>query len=810
MTQNTRQQRDRLVSDISARLVLRGAAAERETADQLLSSVFAEVARHLGVEFYFNFDVVQGDPQTLRLVSCIGVHDDQARAALETIQFGEYLCGVVAETRRPLILEDLPLHGLPNADAMCALGATAYAGYPMLAGERLIGTISFATARRSRFEPEELDLIQTVADLLAAAVERDRLSATLRESEARLRDTLDALRASEGRFREIADAAPAMLWVADPTGYCTYLSRGWYKFTGQQEGEGHGLGWTTAIHPDEREAAGRGFMAANDARVDYVTDFRLRRADGTYCWVIDAGRPYFEASGVFCGFVGSVIEIDDRKRAEEKLQASEERFRKAVAATSELLWTNDAAGRMVGEQPGWGGFTGQSTEEYQEYGWTQALHPDDATPTVEAWEQAVAERRMFVWEHRVRRFDGIYRLFSIRAVPVINPDGSVREWVGVHRDITDQRAAEDALRDTDRRKDEFLATLAHELRNPLAPIRTGLQIIKLSPDTSHANAARDMMERQVGHMVRLIDDLLDVSRISSGKIELRKERLDLRAVIAAALEASRPLVDAARHELTMKLPDDPVWLDGDLTRLAQAIGNLVNNAAKYTSDGGLITLSARQEENEAVVTVTDTGVGIPREMLPEVFEMFTQVNRTLDRAQGGLGVGLTLVRRLVELHGGRVEVHSAGSSLGSTFTVRLPVSTGSRSEERVEPQGHVESRSDRQRVLVVDDNVDAAECLALLLDLMGHETRMVHDGPSALIAAREYQPSAVLLDIGLPGLDGYEVAKQLRQDPAFDATTLVAITGWGSEDDKLRSRNAGFDFHLTKPVEAAEVTRVLA
>jgi PAS domain S-box-containing protein len=801
--------RDRLLSDISARLVLRGAAAERESADQLLESVFAEVARHLDVEYYFNFHVVENDPGGLRLVSCMGA-EGSALAALRTIRFGDYLCGVVAQTRQPLVLADLPHSGLPNADAMCAMGATAYAGYPMLAGERLIGTISFATGRRARFESAELDLIQTVADLLAAAVERDRLAATLSEREARLRETLEALRVSERRFRDFADAAPAMLWVTDSTGYCNYLSQGWYTFTGQREDEGHGWGWTAAIHPDDQEAAAASFKAANEERVECLIDFRLRRADGTYRWVIDAGRPHFDADGVFCGFVGSVFDIDDRKRAEGQLQASEERFRAAIAATSELLWTNDADGRMTGEQPGWAGFTGQSIEEYQGLGWAKAVHPDDAAPTVKAWEQAVAERRMFVWEHRLRRHDGHYRLCAIRAVPVVNPDGSVREWVGVHTDIQDQRAAEDAMRDADRRKDEFLATLAHELRNPLAPILTGLQIMRLSPNPGHASSARDMMERQVAQMVRLIDDLLDVSRISSGKIELRKERLDLRSVIDAALETSRPLVDAARHELLVRLPEHPVWIDADVTRLAQVVSNLVNNAVKYTPDGGRIVLSGHLEANEAVIVVTDAGVGIPSEMISKVFDMFAQVNRTLSRSQGGLGIGLNLVKRLVELHGGTVEARSDGLTRGSTFTVRLPVADRPTSDMSPARAADIQVPAARKRVLIVDDNVDGAVSLATLLGLMGHETHTVHDGPAALVAVQHYQPAAVLLDLGLPGLTGYEVARQLRENPSLDATTLIALTGWGSDGDKLRTRASGFDFHLTKPVEVKELEKVLA
>jgi len=369
----------------------------------------------------------------------------------------------------------------------------------------------------------------------------------------------------------------------------------------------------------------------------------------------------------------------------------------------------------------------------------------------------------------------------------------------------------DELRDQDRRKDEFLATLAHELRNPLAPIRTGLEILKVAGEGERGRKLRDMMERQVGHMVRMVDDLLDVSRITRGKVELRRERVELRAVVDSALETSRPLIESAGHELRTDLPPEPLFLDADPTRLAQVFANLLNNAAKYTPAGGRIRLVAERDGARVVVRVEDTGVGIPADMLPKVFDMFTQVGRSIDRAQGGLGIGLTLVQRLVAMHGGTIDAESEGPGRGSTFTVRLPLATVEEARQKAAAQGNGTSRAAASlRVLVVDDNIDGAESLSVLLQLSGHQTQAAHSGPEALAIAQNLGPDMVFLDIGLPGMNGYEVARRLRAMPDYARCVLVALTGWGTEEDRRQARAAGFDHHLTKPVDAVEVHRLVA
>jgi CheY-like chemotaxis protein len=377
-------------------------------------------------------------------------------------------------------------------------------------------------------------------------------------------------------------------------------------------------------------------------------------------------------------------------------------------------------------------------------------------------------------------------------------------------DISERKRTEILLQQSNRAKDEFLATLAHELRNPLAPLRTGLQILK-RPSAPAATLARtlDTMDRQLTHMVRLIDDLLDISRINSGKIRLELGRTSLRSAIQTALELARPAMDAAGHALHVEMPERDIELHGDGTRLAQAFGNLLNNAAKYTPAGGQVRLRVWQEGHQAWVEVRDNGIGIAPDMLDKVFSLFTQVENTDEHASGGLGIGLFLVRSLVHLHGGTVTAQSAGEGQGSTFTVRLPclaplAATPAAEGAAAAPAGHVPAR-----VLVVDDNVDAADTLATFLEMLGLQTQRAHDGPSAIAAAPGFRPDVVLLDIGLPGMSGYEVAKALRAHPGLGRVHLIALTGWGAEEDRRRAMAAGFDHHLTKPVDLGVLEDVL-
>jgi signal transduction histidine kinase len=380
----------------------------------------------------------------------------------------------------------------------------------------------------------------------------------------------------------------------------------------------------------------------------------------------------------------------------------------------------------------------------------------------------------------------------------------------LEREMKERRDAEQALRIADRRKDEFLATLAHELRNPLAPLSNGLTLLRLAGnDPAIAKNARDIMERQLAQMVRLVDDLIDVSRISTGRLAVKKERVELQAVVRNAVEIVASFIEKRGHALQIDLPAQPVWIDADPTRLAQVFSNLLNNAAKYTDQGGNIAFQAALEESRVVVRVSDNGIGIPAEMLATVFDMFTQVDKSLERSQAGLGVGLTLARRLVELHGGTLEAHSRGQGQGSCFVIRLPLAADIAHDDGQLPCPADEPLLVCHRILLADDNIDFALTLATLLRGLGHEILVTHDGEQALQAADGFRPDFAFLDIGLPKRNGYELARGLRESAITARTILVAVTGWGQEKDRQLAAQAGFDHHLVKPVQLAQIQEIL-
>jgi signal transduction histidine kinase len=382
-----------------------------------------------------------------------------------------------------------------------------------------------------------------------------------------------------------------------------------------------------------------------------------------------------------------------------------------------------------------------------------------------------------------------------------------RQQISAQRD--ELKAQAEALKEADRRKDVFLAILAHELRNPLTPLRNGLDLLRRNPDAEDSKDIRDMMDRQLAHLVRLIEDLLDVSRISQGKIELRKERINVSDLVCAAVEASQPAIDSARHSLTIDIPSEPLWIDADLIRISQVIANLLSNAAKYTPPAGRIGIVVRAVGKHVAIDVSDSGIGIPPEMQSKIFQLFTQIDNHLHRAQGGLGVGLALVKQIVALHGGTVEAASAGVGEGSVFSVHIPLASSpepiKRYQEATEP-----TEAQPLKVLVVDDNIDVAQTVGWMLESIGHDHRLVHDGRHALEAAREFRPDVILLDIGLPGMDGYEVCRAFRQDQLFKTIPIIAQTGWGQDKDKASASVAGFDRHLTKPVSLEDLEKLLA
>jgi two-component system CheB/CheR fusion protein len=409
------------------------------------------------------------------------------------------------------------------------------------------------------------------------------------------------------------------------------------------------------------------------------------------------------------------------------------------------------------------------------------------------------------------QFDGIgARWISAVYTPTFDAAGLPDGWVSVAIDIDRRKRTEEALREADRRKDEFLAVLAHELRNPLAPIQNAVDILASQDTDEDARQwSREVIERQVRQMARLLDDLLDVSRITRDKLSLRRQQVTLAAVVEAALETSRPLIEAGGQTLEVTLPDASVPLDADPIRLAQVFANLLNNAAKYTDRGGWIRLTGARQGEEVTLSVRDSGIGIAPEMQPRLFEIFSQATPALERSQGGLGIGLSLARGLVEMHGGSVAVHSDGLGKGSEFVVRLPVAAPLPETPPLPAAALPADAPPGRRVLIADDNRDAAESLAMILELLGYEVRTAGDGEEAVAAAAAFQPHAIVLDIGMPRLDGYGAARRIRAQPWGRATVLVALSGWGQEEDQRRSREAGFDEHLVKPAAPTALDALL-
>lgn len=666
-------------------------------------------------------------------------------------------------------------------------------------------------------------------------------------------------------------------------------------------------------------------------------------AKGTPRWWDVSVAPIPDHEGGIARILAVSRDITEARLAAEKMRVSEERFRSLVTATAAIVWSMPGTGQFEAEQPGWLAFTGQVFDAMKGLGWLEMVHTEDRDRTVKAWNQAVADKKLFDTEHRLCRADGEFRHMSMRAVPIKAADSSVTEWVGIHTDITDRivaeqeaqenderyrlaleasgniatwvvhpetntgflderfaaifdvdleiathgapiqvfterihdedrkrveeaiadairtgerydidyrivqrsgkvvwvtvkgkmfnakttgkprfagvaveiterKAVEDGLQESNRRKDEFLAMLAHELRNPLAPISAAAQLLIAAPlDRERVHKSSQIIARQVDHMTGLVNDLLDVSRVNRGLVTIQKEPIEIRTIIADAVEQIAPLLQGRHHHLAMELTPVSAIVSVDRKRLVQVIANVLNNAAKYTPQGGRICIRTEVEETNVVIEITDDGIGMTSDLTARVFDIFTQGHVTPDRNSGGLGLGLALVKSLVEVHDGSVTARSKGLGHGSTITIRLPLTDGTAEIDvdlhlAVAPQSAERSL----KILVVDDNVDAAETIAMLLEAIGYEVYVEHGARRALERAGMEKPNVCLLDIGLPEMNGNELAKQIRKIPGMDGAVLIALTGYGQDDDRVKTRNAGFDHHFVKPIETAELASVLA
>jgi len=684
-------------------------------------------------------------------------------------------------------------------NAFAALQIRAVVAAPLIKDGLFVAGLAVHSAHVRTWTPTEVAIIQETAERTWAAVERVRAEAALRESEER---SAFVRRSSGVGFWYCDLPFDVLQWDElvkahfhlPPSAVVTIQT------------------FYDRMHPDDREPTRQAIERSIASRTSYNTHYRTVDPEtGAVKWVRAIGRTAYAADGSPMQFDGVTLDVSDQMRAEASLRESEQRFRLVADAAPVLIWLSGTDTlRSWFNQP-WLAFTGRSMAQEVGNGWANGVHPDDLDRYLRTQISAFDARAPFSMEYRLQRHDGEFRWLIVNAVPRFSSGGEFEGYIGSCLDVTDYKNAEAGLRDADRRKDEFLATLAHELRNPLAPIRNGLEVIRMAGASGTVELARSMMDRQLTHLIRLVDDLLDVSRVTSGMLELRTGRLDLRGVIDAAVETSRPAIEQAGHDLAITLPNEPIFVDGDLTRLAQVVSNLLNNSAKYTRRGGQISLGIAREDETAVVSVKDNGIGIPPAMLGRVFDMFTQVDRTLERTTGGLGIGLSLVKGLVEMHGGTIEARSDGEGMGSEFVVRLPVVIPD--SIRVTPSKGTAREvvaTVRRRILVVDDNTDSADLLGVLLERLGNEVRTAYDGEAGVLEAEDFRPDVVFCDIGMPKMNGYEVARRLREQRWSREIVLVALTGWGQVDDRKKSSDAGFDLHLVKPVDPAVLKQLLA
>jgi len=620
-----------------------------------------------------------------------------------------------------------------------------------------------------------------------------------------------ALRERERDLQMLADSIPQIVWIVEASGQAVYFNRQWVAYTDVP------ITWTTPanvagdfVHPEDRAATMAAWDAAYEHGGNFQVEHRIRSKTGEYRWFLVLAEPYRNAAGEIERWFGTSTDIHEQKLAKMALAESELRFRALVNATSDVIYRMSPDWKYMHELDGRGFL--KTTTGLAEYRMEEYVHPDDLEMGRKAIAHAIETKSIFALEHRVLRADGSYGWTYSKAVPILDDEGEIREWVGMASDITERKATEKQLTEASRHKDEFLAMLAHELRNPLSPIKAAAQLLQRPPlGEERILQTSRIIERQVVHMTNLVDELLDVSRVSRNLVELERAPLDIRQVVGDAVEQVTPLMQARRHHLDIHLGPESAVVAGDQKRLVQTIANLLNNAGKFTHEGGRIRLSVNVLDAQMLVEVADNGIGMSPHTAEHAFDLFAQAERSADRSQGGLGLGLALVKRLVELHGGTVQCRSAGLGKGSTFTVCLP-RLAVRDPIGTPPDGQAVpgKHADALRILVVDDNEDAAGTLAMLLETMGHRVAVEHGSRQALERAVKDVPRVCLLDIGLPEMDGNELATQLRARPETAGAVLIAVTGYGQESDRRKSIGSGFDHHLVKPVDIDKLAAILA
>jgi PAS domain S-box-containing protein len=807
--------------------------------DSLLASLLQAACRLTGEATMATIYVVDAARGELALAASIGM-DEILAAALARVPMGEQeaACGRAAALRKTVIVPDIQAE--PRMASWQALarahGIHACWSYPLHSpGKGVIGTLAFYHRAPGAPDAAQGQDIAYFADLAALVVQRHLRERDSERRDADARERLAAtVAASERRHRlyeAVLSNTPDLVYVFGLDHRFIYANAVLLQMWGKSWDEAIGkncleLGypdWHAAMHDREIEQV-KATRRPIRGEVPFEGTFGRRIYD--YILV-----PVLGPDGEVEAVAGTTRDVTERKQFEDELLASQQRaleaareaeeewlrFRTITNAMPQMVWTALPDGSIDYHNDQFYDFVGLAPGAVEGTVWADAvLHPDDRQAGREIWQRSVARGEPYEMTYRLRHRGGEFRWILARALPLRDGEGNIVKWLGTDTDIHEKKLAEDALQDANRRKDEFLAMLAHELRNPLAPISAAAQVLRIAPaEADKVRSFAEVIARQVNHMTSLVNDLLDVSRVTRGMVQYDKAEIDLRSAIMSASEQVQPLIEARRHVLSLATgPDDsPVTVLGDRARLIQVFANLLANAAKYTAAGGRIAVALSVAVDgsgaRARVEVSDNGSGIDAALLPQVFDLFTQGARTPDRAQGGLGLGLALARTIVIAHGGKIRAHSDGPGQGSSFTVELPLAGGAGAGADGAADGCAAAGGSRLSLMLVDDNVDAVTMLGALLAAAGHRVESFSDPRSALAAAPMAAPDAIILDIGMPGMDGYELARRLRAQPACGNALYIALTGYGQQGDRELSRQAGFDHHFVKPVDAGQLLEAL-
>ena len=784
------------LSDISHDLV------QRASPDDMMAALGAKIGSYLRITRCTLAEIDEA-------ADSVAVGYEWHRSDLQGIRgdyrLADYLSDEVQRSLRAgdtLVIHDVPSEPRVNAERLAAMQVAAFICVPVIREGRWRFLLAVKHAQPREWRTDEIELIQELTTRIWTRLEQARAE--------------EALKVSDARHRALFSQMLGGVAETDLSGRFTSVNHRYCEILGYSREELLSMRMQDVLYEEDRPVN----LQRRERLVNHGEPFdiekRYLRKDGSTVWVHNSVSRLSDGAGRPRGLISVSLDISERKRQEEQVRRGAELLDFIVQHSPSGFYIVDADFRIS--------HINAESQARAFRNFNPAIgRPLDVAMRV-LWPEPLATELIGIFRHTLDTGEPyasdalVSPRADIDAVETYNwqlqritmPDGR-HAVVCFYYDTTRLREAERELREADQRKDEFLATLAHELRNPLAPIRNSLHVLRMS-GSGGTNLGRihDMLERQVSHMVRLVDDLMEVSRITRGKFELRKEAIDLADVVRSAIETSQPLIDAGGHVLTVALPQEPLPLQADGVRLAQVLANLLNNAAKYTEAGGRIWLSARREGGESVVSVRDNGTGIPADMLQKVFDLFTQADRSYQRAQGGLGIGLTLVRSIVHMHGGSVEAHSGGLGQGSEFVVRLPLAVPSVIPHSAPGRAIAAPVAvGPLRILVVDDNRDSADSLEMVLQHLGADVQVVYDGRTALDTLQTYRPAVVFLDIGMPGMNGHEVARRAKQTPEGRQAAVIALTGWGQKDDLRRSREAGFDGHLVKPVNADALRTLL-